>query len=298
MKCFTEFAKMYQAFKISKMMGMTESIGRSPDEFIRNIDYSMENCKIFRIDDDTKKLLLMTELPKLNSHLKLPFPFTFVDVEFTKKDIEDFCGTVWLEVKGIKKVGIKRIVGLMISRGQMFTTKTNEVVGDNIRMTISTVTDTFDIWFDTFYDDINITDEKAKDLKIEKVSINPKIKDLIYHFTIAFINFINNPEIEIIENQVGNKQNIKRISKGKIPIPINYCVRVTGKLKIYLDDLKKKGLLNEQTFNYRFWVRGHFRTLKSEIYGENIGKRIWILPYIKGQGLLIEKEYFVKTEKK
>ena len=42
-------------------------------------------------------------------------------------------------------------------------------------------------------------------------------------------------------------------------------------------------------FNYSFWVRGHFRQLKSDRYSKK--KRIFIAPYIKGEGVLVDKLY-------
>jgi len=69
-------------------------------------------------------------------------------------------------------------------------------------------------------------------------------------------------------------------------------IRITGKLKIYLDDIENKGLWH---YGYRFWVRGHYRDLIADKWKEK--KRIWIFPFIKGRGMLIEKEYAVTGEK-
>jgi hypothetical protein len=78
---------------------------------------------------------------------------------------------------------------------------------------------------------------------------------------------------------------------GKPIIPSTMTIRVTGKLKIYIDELVHGANWH---FNYRFWVRGHFRQLVSDKYKEK--KRIWILPYIKGKGILVEKIYNLKKQ--
>ena len=75
-----------------------------------------------------------------------------------------------------------------------------------------------------------------------------------------------------------------------MPIPTRNIIKLSGVLKLYVDELKKNPVWH---YNFRFFVRGHFRTLRNPRYGDNVGKRIWIPPYIKGKGLLIEKEYLI-----
>jgi len=71
------------------------------------------------------------------------------------------------------------------------------------------------------------------------------------------------------------------IKRGKIPIPTMHIIRLKGKLKQYINTLSSGDCFE---YHYRFWVRGHFRTLKDEKrWGSNVGRRIWILPYIKGK---------------
>jgi hypothetical protein len=297
MKTYTEFVSLFQAFKINRMLGNTESIGNTPDAFIANIDNILDKAKIFRIDNDTKRLLLLTKLPKINSHLKLPFPETFIDVEFTKKDIEMYCGDAWFETKGVGKVGIKRIIGIATTRGDLMSTTDDTIVGNALRMTTVSERDDGYIWFDTFNDDLNITDERAKNFKVKNVPINSKLKQMIFHFVVAFLNLLYNPDVEIVEIERTDEQNIKRIRRGKFPIPSIHSIRVTGRLKIYLDELKNSGLImDDNYYKFSFWVRGFFRTLRSDKYKENVGKRLFVPPFVKGKGLLIEKEYYVKKQ--
>ena len=80
------------------------------------------------------------------------------------------------------------------------------------------------------------------------------------------------------------------MKQGKPVIPSTFTIRITGKLKEYIDDIESKGLW---TYAYKFWVRGHFRTFKDPRYKENVGKRLFIPPFIKGKGMLIEKDYLL-----
>ena len=83
----------------------------------------------------------------------------------------------------------------------------------------------------------------------------------------------------------------QRLKKGKSKQPNITYIDVKGKLKIYLDQLNNK---TDFTYTHRFWVRGHFRVLKDKKWKKSQGKKIWIVPFIKGDGVLIKKEYNVK----
>lgn len=121
-----------------------------------------------------------------------------------------------------------------------------------------------------------------------------KIKDNISLFVCNFLDFLHDPEIELITVERTKEQNDKRIKKNKDILPTEIFIRLDGTLKIYLDKLESQ--LSEEHFNHKFWVRGHWRTLRDEKYKKNIGIKIWIRPYIKGQGILIQKEYILTKQ--
>ena len=113
-------------------------------------------------------------------------------------------------------------------------------------------------------------------------------------FICNFLDFLNDPEVELKTIKRSEKNRERRIKNGKMPIPpINFII-VTGKLKIYQDGISS-GIHFD--FSCKFWVRGHFRRLiDEERYGESAGKRIWIKPYIKGKGILKDKNYKLKIK--
>ncbi len=111
-------------------------------------------------------------------------------------------------------------------------------------------------------------------------------------FICNFLDFLNNPEVELLEIDRTKEQNARRVKKGKYPIRQLQDINLTGKLKIYLENMQSDNSFN---YSYRFWVRGHFRILKNKRYGVHIGKKKWILPYIKGDGILVNKNYNVKS---
>jgi len=115
-------------------------------------------------------------------------------------------------------------------------------------------------------------------------------------FVCNFLDFIYQPEISMFECHTDPKQNEKREKRGKFPhAEIKNYVVIDHFLKkypkIFSDEIR--GI---QQYSHRFWVRGHFRSFRSPRYKGSRGKRIWIAPFTKGQGLLVEKEYILKDK--
>jgi len=113
-----------------------------------------------------------------------------------------------------------------------------------------------------------------------------KVLKYLKLFCCNFLDFLNNPDVDIVDINFSKDRNIKRLKKGKCFLPDYKDIRISGSLKKYFDDFS---LNSKANYSHRFWVRGHFRTLKSERYGGNVNKRLWITPYIKGEGILINK---------
>jgi hypothetical protein len=146
---------------------------------------------------------------------------------------------------------------------------------------------------------INIEDDtiRARNLFTDDEELKWTAEDSILTHSIRifmcnFLDFLINPEVEFIRVERTIEQNEKRMKRGKIPLPNYDFVKVNGMLKIDLEKLRSGEVFH---YSHRFWVRGHFRTLRSERrYKDKVGVKIWIVPYIKGKGLLIEKPYLIK----
>lgn len=65
-------------------------------------------------------------------------------------------------------------------------------------------------------------------------------------------------------------------------------------LQNYLQTLKTLKTGRHFSYSHSFWVRGHFRTYTSDRYIGAKGKKQWVMPYVKGKGLLIEKTRVVE----
>ena len=138
---------------------------------------------------------------------------------------------------------------------------------------------------------------------------------LVLLFSKSILYFIN-PSFcllshQLLKNQVNTE---RRVSKGRYPLPSYNKIYVKGYLAKYLSQLESDEL--NTRFSHRFWVRGHFKrfwnkerykrlydsyekgklkNFEGKQYGVDEGVlRIWVYPYIKGEGLLIEKGYQLK----
>jgi hypothetical protein len=129
------------------------------------------------------------------------------------------------------------------------------------------------------------------------VTTAPEFKDekkQIEMFVANFLDFINDPEVELVDepNQVYTNKIRKR--KGLSPIPPSKIITLKGKIKEYVAKIRTGATF---TYSHRFWVRGHWRELRSDIFTNKRNTRIWIPPYIKGNGVLLQKEYDLIPEK-
>lgn len=302
MENYARFCSNFQKFKKAKQFGVGYIENDSP-LFIDSINQGLSECHIFEIKNTVKRLLIMTKNPKKNDKVKLPFPFIFIDVDFKKDEVknlgfeigyEKIMGVLISEAKLVSKLTIESLKLLKKSgytgkQVQEYFQNKENTLGKALRISICSKFNG-EIKFDTFNINVNLSDASKNYEVIESDNTDFRTKKLVKCFVLNFLNFLNSPEIEYKTVEYGKKKNQKRVERGKKPIPVRNFIKVKGKLKKYINQLK-----NDKTtwsYSHRFWVRGHWRTLKSkERWGNKSGTRIWIKPYIKGKGILFEKKY-------
>jgi hypothetical protein len=272
------------------------STGNTTDSFVGNIMQGLNAAHVFEVSDTIKKLLLMTDPPNKNDDIPLPFKYFFLDVQFTREELAN----VGIHIRA------DEITGALVTKGELILHNHDEdlqkvidenepvVLGHALRTTIFSRMPDGEGWFDTFNTNINL-DEAAKEMDAG-VLTNPtsdeKAKKFIHKFVINFLNFIHNPEVELIEHKRSEKNRKRRIKEGKVPLPTTSTIRVNGSLKKYIDYIEGESHLTR--FEYRFWVRGHYRRLMSDYYKEK--RIIFVPPFIKGKGILVEKFYSVEKK--
>jgi hypothetical protein len=248
---------------------------RYEDETLKVLRYIL-GSRIFTCPDEIVQPLLKTNNEIKNR--KLPFDRIFLDVRL------ELCGKI---IKGVYIGNAldsnNKIINEIAYLGLKHEPSKQErpwacfdsifTMDDNLNETdFKTSTELDSIW----------TPQEKKD----NITIRKKIK----LFVCNFLDFINTSDVELIEVERDWERNEKRIRRGKPPIPAQTIVKLKPQIRIYLDQLKSG---KHFKFSHKFWVRGHWRTLRSERWGDLRGTKIWIKPYIKGQGILIEKNYDV-----
>ena len=146
-----------------------------------------------------------------------------------------------------------------------------------------------------------------------KPSRDKYIKKL-QEYLMNFIDFVNEEDVKLMFKERTDKNTERRIQRGKLPLPSFNKIYLVGYLKKYLENLESQEI--NTRFSHRFWVRGHFRRYWDKDKYKNLyekykkgelkkfeGKkykfdegtlRVWVYPYIKGDGILINKGYKLK----
>lgn len=295
MRMYTQFGKhMLDIFNLTDKKAISlHSNGLNVEEMKEAEVVALSrflDTHIFEIDTNTKNLLLMTTPPDKNQYLHLPFNSTFVDVKLDKEGLERM---------GFKKFvyqdkAVEEVLGILIY-DQVFTKENNnpkEILGHGLWYYVIYRSDTnrgtcYNL--DSFVDNTDIVFE---DFNKYKATID--IRKGVKCFVINFLNLVNSPDIELVRVHRDVDRNFKRFKKGKLPLPDSSRIKLTGRLKVYVDKLCSDSKIWH--YNHSFWVRGHWRTLRHERWGANRGKRIWIPPFVKGRGILIRKDYEVCKE--
>ena len=268
-----QFVKKYWDIRMSfsdkqdKDMINKEQINLLKIYWKKSFKQSLEEAKLFVIDEDVIPMLLYTECKE--GHL--PFPSIFIDAQVQIQNRTYFgfhVGSYYTE-----KIEYKAIITAY--------SKYIKQKGEMVKIVIP--------------DFILLTKSTEEDLPFRTHdSYHNKIRNFIF----SFCAFINEPDVSIILNPLNPKNNIRRVQRGILPLPEYRKTVIHGKLRNYIDRQKQES--QGKNINHRYWVRGfyrHFFNKKrySKLYSlDNDILRKWIKPFIKGQGILIKQSWNVK----
>lgn len=245
------------------------------------IEPCMSRAKLFQIDEELIPALFNTKSQPTN----FPFDFMALDCKIPIKD--------------------RTYYGLLV--GSLIT---EERSGDVPFKTIVSCYTNLDEGERRIEFEFISFDKRGDALFIEQTKHNSYQKELL-NFFYSFCNFLNEPEVKFVTVQTTEKNNQRRREKGRLTFPkeTNF-IRIYGNLRTYIDQYNAQG---KKGFSHKFHVRGHFVHFRNQdkykrIYsldtdqikelGYNMTDGIlkkWKKPYIKGQGILINKEYKVKN---
>jgi hypothetical protein len=240
----------------------------------------VRDFKIFEIDDASKKLLLLTDPPDVLSpgELILPFNEMFLDVSFTKEE-----GFPDGTCRGLV---VKRLtVDQALEAAKVSNIDMSQEWAEDIEKTILIIA--------------TVEDLEKKEVMLTSYALNDEKKSVGYKFLMKFLTnlqfFLDQPDVEILEVKRSEKNRERRIRQGKFPMPSGVRILIKGTLKKYVNAMKASGHLS-QPLGHAYWVRGHWRHFNSAFYKNLRGTRKLVLPYIKGEGMIINRYYKIESK--
>jgi len=255
----------------------------------REVETFLETSQVYELNDKLKYLLMLTKNPnskqkELFNQIRLPYPQIFIDVSFLGDDIDNYekkiTGILLREMKEIQPKWSIDEKNLNVRFHYGLTAYIAGVNSDNAP------------FIDTIHFPIaseNLKGEEEKNVNI--IYDNKGEANFIKKFVINFLLFLKDREVIYVHNPRSNKNKERRIKQGKIPIPSSNVIKLTGQLKRYVDGLQDSDFKGK--LDYQFWVCGHWRNYRSEKFTYVKGKVVWIEPYKKGKGMIVNHVYRV-----
>jgi len=243
----------------------------------------VKQAHIFHVDENVTKLLSLTKNKIRFMHL--PFNNLFIDckINFGRLCIE---GIHLIACKPLESTKFTVIEDGDYSNFHFFyfITDTQKLEAKYFEYGMIETSDELET---KFKEDIKTRCEEEEIDFGEAMNTSKNVKIFIMNF----LDLLNNPEVELVERKADEERNIKRASQGKWIIPTRRFVVVKGKIKEYIEQMKTG---KHFSYGHRFWVRGFFRTYEDDKFVNMKGKTKWVMPFLKGCGLIIEKVRVVK----
>lgn len=221
------------------------------------------NSKVFIIDDKIVNSLWFT-----NNELKRiypPFKSIFLDVNIKLNDYQNVCGILLFndDKENIKSYNLTFVV--TCTQGENF--EQNFVIQSYM-----------------------VGEDELNDLNGIKTELYKKL----VNFTQSFLNFIYNPEVEIVKKEYSPIRIKRKAQQGKI-VKNHYYLKLKGKVRIYIDNLNDEvSKVEYQRYIDSWLVRGYYRNLTSNFWKSKRGQKIFVPSFVKG----IEKQELDKYDKK
>lgn len=210
----------------------------------------------FFVEEDLHQMLRKTDV-KLE-YDKLPFPTIFIN----KKFIVDGC-----EIYGIF------VTELLTKENKQSYTAFSMIKDEGILLCYS------------------IAIEEENNVVCMIPSKN-NVSQFMGEYVVSLLHYLHTPTANVVYNYP-SKKILKNLQKKRTGIGGHHYVKLDGTVRIYLDKIKSSHG-GEIDWFHKWWVRGHYRDLRSDVYVNKKGERIWIHPFIKGDGDLIKREYIME----
>lgn len=147
-----------------------------------------------------------------------------------------------------------------------------------------------------FYSCIALVNKTVGEKFVDSDEENKKLERLNEFLRTIICNVVdmvegNDEDLNVTIIETSKEQNIKRMKRGQIPTPTKVYIKAKGEFKKYVSNFKRD---SEKKLSHKFLVRGHYRHFRDDKFKNMKGKKTWIKPYYKGEGIMIAKEYIIK----
>jgi hypothetical protein len=241
----------------------------------------MEDAHVFEFDDDVA--LLMTLTDNEPHEVKLPFPIVWLDVEF---DLPS-------------ESGMMHYQGVLLYESGLPITAEGELITKTLQGVLPAV-----VFIKTSNGVVEVVHPIGIDLdkkfeattgrKLAWTKVARKEHRVFTNIVMNFLDLLDTPDVFLVSVK-RKHMNTSRESKGLQPLPPSEKVVVQASVRRYIDQLKATGHFQ---YSHRFWVRGHWHHYRNERYRNRQGEKDWIKPFIKGEGILVKKQYILPTDKR
>lgn len=253
----------------------------------------LSEAHIFEFDPDVSFLLSITDNDATDrdpGEIKLPFPTVFLETSFKVPYRETQLQNVGVllcsggPIADFSHTGIPRAEHQDIATIRVPHVSVISYIYDPKSGT------TADVYYPLAMDPIKLYKDHGlipKDTKVETTKYSRAEIKALNNVTLNFLDLLQTPDVFLVPIH-RERANLRRQRQGKLPLPDGSKVYVRPSIRRYIYEIKESGAW---TYSHAFWVRGHFRHLRSEFWKEKRGQIIWIKPFVKGKGILIKKPY-------
>jgi len=303
-----------------------------------SINVFNEQGHYFKVNNDTLGLFLSTKPTICYEALRLPFKSIYLDVKIplyqgtingiflTQNSLEELNKDDYLSEKWdiereedflcepFKKYYSYKWLNVPINIRKEF--REYQINAGSINISFMFVDSKGLYYFEDFYccysskgDLIIESGTEKHELVSKEYNINKNDK-IILNLLKNFCLYCNDPRVTTVSRKLSYKDLFKRNKRKQAEVPNLMLTLVKEELRRYIVESrpyfydflfnlknKFKGKISNP-LKHSFWVKGHYRKLRSNKFKNKLNKLIWIAPYKKGQGMLIKQEFVLKNKKR
>ena len=247
-----------------------EGIDGKTDDWMRTmgvvaLEIHMERAVAFSAPSGIARMLAATDNTGVDEEARLPFECVWLDGEF-EHDERSYYGILGWHVKDEEREGRQKV---MLAAAYRQGEEEGVVVVD---------------------------DALSERKNTESMGFEAAERELRFLAVVAqnWLFLLDAHGVETTERKVARRDaDIHRRNTGETPPSSIVTLRILDERLAQSVARFEHGRVH---FSHRFRVRGHWKTFTAARYKQARGKRVWVLPYYKGEGLLIEKPYKMLEE--